>query len=66
MIQIEKWQRRRRDDGIVIKVTCPFCGIEYALDHEIAADGVVTPSLDCPTEDCDFHYIVQLVGWGSG
>ena len=44
------------------------------LDHEIAADGTVTPSVVCdgipawPTrgiaaEGCDFHDHLRLVGW---
>lgn len=44
-------------------VTCPKCGNNYELDHEIDDQGVVTPSLDCPTKDCDFHDHVVLSGW---
>ena len=31
--------------------------------HEIAADGRVTPSCVCPQFGCDFHEWVLLVGW---
>lgn len=63
MFQIEQWIIRRRDDRKIVKVTCPECKNEYALDHEIGVDGIVTPSLDCPTKDCGFHEMVQLRGW---
>lgn len=44
-------------------VTCPGCQEERALDHDVAADGTVTPSLDCPTKGCSFHDHVQLANW---
>ncbi len=65
VVQVKKWQRRRRDDGFVIKVWWPECGIDYALDHEIDSSGMVTPSVECPTEGCDFHHMIRLVGWGN-
>lgn len=37
------------------------------LDHEIASDGTVTPSVVCngipDGEGCDFHEMVKLEGW---
>jgi hypothetical protein len=42
-------------------VTCPGCGIEGRLDHDVAADGKVSPSLDCPS--CEFHAFVVLADW---
>lgn len=45
----------------LVYVTCPGCGIEGRLDHDVAADGKVTPSLDCPS--CDFHDMARLEGW---
>ena len=45
-------------------VTCPNCGRTATLtDHDIAADGTVTPSLVCPHGGCGFHDHVKLVGW---
>lgn len=43
--------------------TCPKCSTYGALagSHEIADDGVVSPSVVCP--NCDFHDHVTLVGW---
>ena len=35
-------------------------------DHDIAADGTVTPSVVCTEEDCGFHDWVKLVGWERG
>ena len=37
------------------------------LDHEINADGLVSPSVVCngvpEGDDCDFHDHIKLVGW---
>jgi hypothetical protein len=44
-------------------VACPGCGLMAMLDHEVAADGTVTPSLDCPEQRCAFHEWVRLEGW---
>lgn len=44
-------------------VCCPGCGKPGSLmDHQIAADGTVSPSLICPRE-CGFHDTVKLGGW---
>jgi len=44
-------------------VCCPGCGRICSLfDHEIADDGEVSPSLDCPF-DCEFHDHAVLEGW---
>lgn len=45
----------------IVFVKCPGCGIEAKLDHDVADDGKVSPSLDCPS--CDFHTYVVLEGW---
>ncbi len=57
---------RIRDSEIprpTARVGCPTCGQSSALDHEIAADGTVTPSLVCARSGCKFHDHVKLVGW---
>lgn len=41
---------------------CPR-GHNHKLYHDIAADGTVWPSVDCPTPECDFHTNVKLEGW---
>lgn len=45
-------------------VTCPGCGIKGSLDHDVDANGKITPSLDCP--ECSFHTYVVLDGWDHG
>lgn len=46
-----------------IKFACPQCGTEAGLDdHEIDADGEVSPSVHCAT-DCGFHDHVVLIDW---
>ena len=50
------------------RVACPQCGYTALLDHEIAADGTVTPSVICPRGDdkqCTWHANVRLAGWLS-
>lgn len=49
--------------GGEVTVICPKCETRATLNHQIADDGKVKPSLDCPTEDCDFHQYVILVDW---
>jgi hypothetical protein len=44
-------------------VACPCCGTAAELDHEITADGAVTPSVECPVIGCAFHDMVRLEGW---
>lgn len=55
-------------DGLgsqVVLVCCPGCGTKLRLDegHEIAIDGRITPSLDCPMERCTFHDMAKLDDW---
>jgi hypothetical protein len=48
-------------------VSCPTCGKTASLSgHEIADDGVVTPSVVCPYDKCKFHEHVTLGGWQTG
>ena len=50
--------------GKTAAFVCPICGtLAMLIDHEIAPDGTVTPSVVCPTEGCDFHEFVRLEGW---
>jgi hypothetical protein len=44
--------------------TCPLCRQTGVLtNHTISAEGVVTPSLVCPTSGCTFHEFIELEGW---
>lgn len=46
-------------------IVCPN-GHEGTLgDHEISHDGVITPSVRCPAENCNFHDFAILDGWVS-
>jgi hypothetical protein len=55
------WKRVGDD----VQIVCPKCGKIAFLDHDIADDGTVTPSVVCPRERCDWHVMVVLVGWGT-
>lgn len=57
------WRWALVDFVWLVKLTCPDCGLEAELDHEVAADGAVTPSVQCPRAGCSWHASVQLEGW---
>ena len=42
---------------------CPNGHIGTLMDHEIAADDTVSPSVQCPHEGCNFHAHVRLGNW---
>ena len=46
-----------------VMVGCPNCGESYQLDHAIDKLGNVSPSVECPTTDCNFHNYIKLEGW---
>ncbi len=51
-------------DNVHVLVCCPACGHIVTLEkYTIDPDGTVTPSLDCPFPDCDFHEFVKLADW---
>jgi hypothetical protein len=60
-----QWQRVAMEDGsATARISCPKCGYIGLLDHEIADDGCVTPSIVCPNKDCDAHVgPAILMGW---
>jgi hypothetical protein len=59
-----EWRLLKARGKLSAMVRCPKCGLEASLlDHEIAADGTVTPSMQCPKDGCDFHETVLLEGW---
>lgn len=57
------WKGLQTPDGKSASVTCSNGHTATLTDHEIAADGTVTPSLVCPYDGCDFHEMVVLEGW---
>lgn len=46
----------------LVLVSCPTCGQVAQLQHEIALDGLVSPSVQCPAR-CGFHENVRLKDW---
>ena len=66
MIFTEDWQYWKSSVGEKVTLVCPDCGKGYDLDHDVAANGVVSPSVDCPAAACSFHDNVTLVGWRAG
>ncbi len=53
-------------DGIwTARMTCSKGHMAGLGDHAIAEDGKVSPSVECPAEDCGFHESVRLVDWKS-
>lgn len=55
------WHHVILDGKPVVVAYCPKCGKEGYLDeHEIGAEGTVTPSLECQHKPCDFHDDVFL------
>lgn len=50
--------------GESVLVRCPLCQTVAALDHDVASDGAVSPSLVCPNDSaCSWHVVARLVGW---
>jgi len=47
-------------------MTCPNGHGLTLGKHAIAADGVVSPSVVCPTRYCSFHEHVRLDRWSFG
>lgn len=44
-------------------ITCPRGHSLTLKAHSVAANGLVSPSVVCPAEGCDFHELVRLEGW---
>lgn len=57
---IGTWRAVR--DSTSARITCPNCGFDAELDHEIAEDRTVNPSVECPA-NCGFHEHIRLMGW---
>lgn len=48
------------------EMTCASGHAVSLRGHSISADGVVSPSVVCLVDGCDFHDFVRLEGWTSG
>ena len=59
------WRSLNREDGLgaTAGMVCPHGHYGTLHDHEIAADGTVTPSVQCAVANCDFHEMIRLVDW---
>ncbi len=44
-------------------ISCDQGHVCSLTNHTIAADGTVTPSLVCPTDECGWHVFLRLVDW---
>jgi hypothetical protein len=54
----------RGGEWIGAYLSCPRCGYVAGLgEHEISDDGVVSPSVICGGQGCDFHENIRLKGW---
>ena len=58
-----KWQLIVLDGKKMARLSCPGCGCQALLDHQIDEEGGVTPSVVCPELGCTFHEFVRLEGW---
>jgi len=63
LIRKAYWRIVKRDGREIVKVICPKCLTEAALDHTVSPDGSIRPSVDCPGEACDFHMMCKLEDW---
>lgn len=57
------WKGLGTPNGRSASFTCPNGHVGTLSDHDIAADGSVTPSVVCSYDGCDFHEYIQLEGW---
>lgn len=58
------WRPLENREGRSAMVTCARCERSASLTgHTIAANGEVSPSLQCPYKGCSWHVYVTLVGW---
>ncbi len=60
------WRIVKRDGKETVKMICPDCLSEAALNHRIEKDGTIRPSVICPSETCTFHRNVKLEEWDRG
>lgn len=50
-----RWRPVLLDGERTARIACPSCGTLGLLDHEIAEDGAVSPSVVCPRDGCGWH-----------
>ncbi len=58
-----RWLAHRK---MTADICCPDCGTVGSLDgHAIDRDGLVSPSVVCPKDGCEFHKWIQLSHWNA-
>ena len=57
------WRRVLLDGKATAGMTCSNGHYGLIDEHEIAADGTVTPSVVCRHEGCAFHELIRLEEW---
>jgi DNA-directed RNA polymerase subunit RPC12/RpoP len=63
--RVPGWAHYQERTKRTAAMTCPTCGHMFSLlNHSIAADGSVTPSVVCPWS-CGFHVFVRLNEWSA-
>ena len=46
------------------RISCPNCGLTGPLlNHDVASNGSVAPSVECPNLECGFHDHIVLDQW---
>ena len=59
------WTAWKTGTKVHALLRCPKGHLATLDDHEIAADGTVSPSVVCPMEGCGFHETLKLLDWES-
>lgn len=49
-----------------VTIACGGCGELTHLKHGITAAGIVSPSIVCPRDGCDWHVWGKLEDWSPG
>lgn len=58
------WYRTAMKDGTrTAWFRCANGHYGALTDHEVARDGTVSPSVECPEKECTFHETVRLEDW---
>ncbi len=51
------------EERMSASIMCPNNHYATLMDHAIADDGTVTPSVVCFVDGCGFHEFIKLEGW---
>lgn len=59
------WRTLLTEGKISASIVCKNTHYGILSDHEVDKHGIVTPSVVCPEEDCEFHEFIVLEGWNK-